>query len=165
MRICTAINVNDTLMLGDSIVTKIAQIAEGSQAGTNDIDIGGQIAISIVGIVVIFAASIFVINRFINTKLWFDRLLSKNLWKQFAILGIGLIVSFILSWYFLHISGCKWEDFCESKNLSEWLLPLYLLIDSNALNNLYTHCVNGWALFVSSIIYVIGMFIFNGMIN
>lgn len=97
-------------------------------------------------------------------KLWFDRLLSKSLIRQFAILGIAFIFIFFLSWLFLHISGCKWADFCESKNLSEWLLPLYLLIDSNALNNLYLHSVNGWALFVSSIIYVIGMFIFNGMI-
>lgn len=164
MNNCIAVNVNDTIMPGDSIVIKIAKMAEDCQAVTNDIGIGGQIAVSVVGIIVIFAACIFVINRFINTKLWFDRLLSKNLWKQFAILGIGLIISFLLSWYFLHISGCKWEDFCESKNLSEWLLPLYLLIDSNALNHLYTNCVNGWALFVSSIIYVIGMFVFNGMI-
>lgn len=97
-------------------------------------------------------------------RLWFDRLLSKSLWRQFAILGIALVVIFFLSWLFLHISGCKWDDFCKDNNLKEWLLPLYLLIDSNALNNLYVHSVNGWALFVSSIIYVIGMFIFNGMI-
>lgn len=97
-------------------------------------------------------------------KLAFDRLLSKSIWQQFAILGLALIVIFFLSWYFLHLSECRWEDFCKNNNLSEWLLPLYLLIDSNALNNLYVHSVNGWALFVSSIIYVIGMFIFNGMI-
>ncbi len=97
-------------------------------------------------------------------RLWFDRLLSKSLWRQFVILGIALVVIFFLSWLFLHISGCKWDDFCKDNNLKEWLLPLYLLIDSNALNNLYVHSVNGWALFVSSIIYVIGMFIFNGMI-
>lgn len=97
-------------------------------------------------------------------KLGFDRLLSKSIWRQFAILGLALIVIFFLSWFFLHLSGCRWADFCKSKDLSEWLLPLYLLIDSNALNNLYLNSVNGWALFVSSIIYVIGMFIFNGMI-
>lgn len=97
-------------------------------------------------------------------KLAFDRLLSKSIWRQFAILGLALIVIFFLSWFFLHLSGCRWADFCKSKDLSEWLLPLYLLIDSNALNNLYLNSVNGWALFVSSIIYVIGMFIFNGMI-
>ena len=101
---------------------------------------------------------------FYKLKLGFDRLLSKSIWRQFAILGLAFIVIFFLSWLFLHISGCKWADFCKSNDLSEWLLPLYLLIDSNALNNLYLNSVNGWALFVSSIIYVIGMFIFNGMI-
>ena len=102
----------------------------------------------------------------IRRRLWlgFDRLLSKSIWRQFAILGLALIVIFFLSWFFLHLSGCKWENFCDKNDLSEWLLPLYLLIDSNALNNLYVNSVNGWALFVSSIIYVIGMFIFNGMI-
>ena len=97
-------------------------------------------------------------------KLWFDRLLSKSLLRQFAILGVALVVIFLLSWFFLHLSGCEWKDFCKNGNIDEWLLPLYLLIDSNALNNLYMNSVNGWALFVSSAIYVIGLFIFNGMI-
>lgn len=97
-------------------------------------------------------------------KLWFDRLLSKSLLRQFAILGVALVVIFLLSWFFLHLSGCEWKDFCNNGNIDEWLLPLYLLIDSNALNNLYMNSVNGWALFVSSAIYVIGLFIFNGMI-
>lgn len=97
-------------------------------------------------------------------KLWFDRLLSKSLWRQFSLLGIALVVIFFLSWLFLHISGCRWSDFCDKNDLKEWLLPLYLLIDTNALNNLYVNSVNGWALLVSSIIYVIGLFIFNGMI-
>ena len=97
-------------------------------------------------------------NSCSRIRLGFDRLLSKSIWQQFAILGLALIVIFFLSWFFLHLSECRWEDFCKNNNLSEWLLPLYLLIDSNA------HSVNGWALFVSSIIYVIGMFIFNGMI-
>lgn len=99
-----------------------------------------------------------------NFKLWFDRLLSKSLWRQFGILFCILVVVFLLSWFFLNLSGCSWGLFCEDNNIGEWLLPLYLLIDSNALNNLYIHSVNGWALFVSSIIYVIGMFVFNGMI-
>lgn len=108
-------------------------------------------------------------NRLVNkthsrTKLWFDRLLSKSLWRQFAILGIVFIGVFLISWLFLHISGCKWKDFCDNNDLSEWLLPLYLLIDSNVLSSLYTNSVNGWALFVSSIVYIVGLFIFNGMI-
>lgn len=37
-----------------------------------------------------------------------------------------------------------------------WLLPLYLLIDSNALNNLYIDgCVEGRMLFSSSLTYLL----------
>ena len=96
-------------------------------------------------------------------KLWFDRLLSESLWKQFAILAAVLFVLFWLSWFFLHISGCDWQDFATG-NIPEWLLPLYLLIDTNAFNNLYIKGVHGWALFFSTITYVIGLFIFNGAI-
>lgn len=45
-----------------------------------------------------------------------------------------------------------------------FLLPLYLLIDTNALNNLYMNGVHGWALFVSSITFLCGAFVFNGII-
>ena len=100
-------------------------------------------------------------NKF---KLWFDRLLSKSLVRQFAFLAVALVVLFLLSWLFLHLSGCEWKQFAENSKTPEWLMPLYLLIDTNAFNNLYINGVHGWALFVSSIIYVIGLFIFNGMI-
>lgn len=99
-----------------------------------------------------------------KSKLWFDRLLSKSIARQFAVLAVVLVVLFLLSWLFLKWSGCEWEHFSKNKNIPEWLLPLYLLIDTNAFNNLYINGVHGWALFVSSIIYVIGLFIFNGMI-
>ena len=96
-------------------------------------------------------------------RLWFDRLLSESLWKQFAILAVILFVLFLLSWFLLHISGCNWQDFADS-NIPEWLLPLYLLIDTNAFNNLYINGIHGWALLFSTITYVIGLFIFNGAI-
>lgn len=99
-----------------------------------------------------------------RTRLWFDRLLSKSLVKQFAALGVILFGLFLLSWVFLHISGCEWEDFARDSKAPEWLLPLYLLIDTNAFNNLYINGVHGWALLVSSITFVIGAFIFNGAI-
>lgn len=104
-------------------------------------------------------------NRF---RLWFDRLLSKSLLQQMAILAVALVIAFGISFLLLSISGTDWTRFCEREMISKWLLPLYLLIDSNALNNLYmghdgTYAC-GWMLLASSIIYVIGMFIFNGMI-
>ena len=100
-------------------------------------------------------------NKF---KLWFDRLLSKSLFRQFAIVGCVLFFLFLLSWIFLHISGCEWKQFAKNSNLPEWLLPLYLLIDTNAFNNLYINGVHGWALVFSSLTFLFGAFIFNGAI-
>ena len=102
--------------------------------------------------------------------LWlgFDRLLSKSLLRQFAILGAILIVALGLSYMMLSLSGTQWKEFCEAEHLNKYLLPLYLLTDSNALNNLYmgsdnTH-VHGWMLIASSLIFLFGAFVFNGII-
>lgn len=97
-------------------------------------------------------------------KLWFDRLLSKGLLRQLLFVAAILFVLFILSWYFLDYSGCKWKDFAKESKVPEWLLPLYLLIDTNAFNNLYIYGVHGWALVVASITFILGAFIFNGAI-
>ena len=99
-----------------------------------------------------------------SIKLWFDRLLSKSLIRQFAVLGAVLFVLFLISWLCLNLSGCEWKQFARSSNIPEFLLPLYLLIDTNAFNNLYINGIHGWALVVSSITFVIGAFIFNGAI-
>ena len=97
-------------------------------------------------------------------KLWFDRLLSKSLVRQFAVLGAVLFLLFLISWGCLNLSGCEWKQFAKDSNIPEFLLPLYLLIDTNAFNNLYINGIHGWALVVSSITFVIGAFIFNGAI-
>ena len=98
-------------------------------------------------------------------RLWFDRLLSKSLWRQFGLLALALVISFGLSYMLLSLSGAQWKSFCDDNDVSRWLLPLYLLIDANALNTLYIggH-VHGWMLFVSSITFLVGSFIFNGAI-
>lgn len=103
-------------------------------------------------------------------RLWlkFDRLLSKSLLRQFAILGVVLFVALGLSYLMLSLSGTQWKEFCEAEHLNKYLLPLYLLTDSNALNNLYmgsdnTH-VHGWMLVASSLIFLFGAFVFNGII-
>lgn len=103
-----------------------------------------------------------------SIKLKFDRLLSKSLLRQFAILGIVLVVALGLSYLMLSWSGTQWKEFCEAEHLNKYLLPLYLLTDSNALNNLYmgsdnTH-VHGWMLVASSLIFLFGAFVFNGII-
>lgn len=97
-------------------------------------------------------------------RLWFDRLLSRSLWEQFAVLGGVLVVLFVLSWLFLSFSNCNWEAFENNSKVPEWLLPLYLLIDSSAFSNLYLNGVHGWALVVSSITFLFGVIVFNGAI-
>ncbi len=98
-------------------------------------------------------------------RLWFDRLLSKSLLQQLGILAVGLFLAFVVSYLLLSISGAEWKSFCDAKGMSRWLLPLYLLIDSNALSSQYIGGgIHGWMLFASSITFLVGTFIFNGAI-
>lgn len=103
-------------------------------------------------------------------KLHFDRLLSKSLWKQFVVLLIGLGVLLCLSYGFLAFSNASWTKYCNNHDIPKWLLPIYLLIDSNALNNLYIggpepdSAVHGWMLIASTITFLCGAFVFNGII-
>ena len=100
-------------------------------------------------------------------RIWlgFDRTLAHDLLRQLAILIVVLVVALGLSYLFLIASNADWERFCSNNDINKWLLPLYLLIDSNALNNLYIggH-VHGWMLFASSLTFLFGAFIFNGVI-
>ena len=101
----------------------------------------------------------------INLKLFIDRALSRSIWRQLAVMAIFLLMTLILSFGLLSFSGCEWKDFCDDKDLSPWLLPIYLLIDTNALNTLYINGhVHGWMLFACSLIYLAGLLIFNGML-
>lgn len=99
-----------------------------------------------------------------NLWLRFDRALAHDLLQQVAILFGMLCVAFVLSYFLLELSGCQWKNFCNDAKISELLLPLYLLIDTNALNSLYIGGEHGWALFAATIVYIIGVVIFNGMI-
>ena len=97
--------------------------------------------------------------------LCFDRALSNSFWKQIGILAGILLVSLLLSYLFLSFSGCEWIQFCTDNDLKPWLLPIYLLIDTNALNSLYMGGnVSGWMLLASSLTYLCGLLIFNGML-
>lgn len=97
-------------------------------------------------------------------KLNFDRILSKNMGLQFLVLGVIVLIALSISYGLLTLSGAEWQQFCAGKGLNRFLLPIYLLIDSNALNNLYMGNVHGWMLFSSSIIFLFGAFVFNGII-
>lgn len=94
-----------------------------------------------------------------------DKMLAHDLGKQFIIMGFMLVLTLALSYVLLSFSGCQWIDFCHAHKLRPWLLPIYLLIDANALNNLYIdNDVHGWMLIASTITFLLGMFIFNGLL-
>lgn len=98
-------------------------------------------------------------------KLFVDRALSESLLRQVGILAAVLLIALIISFVCLSFSGYEWRRFCADNDLSPWLLPIYLLIDSNALNNLYIDGhVHGWMLMTCSITYLIGILVFHGMI-
>ena len=98
-------------------------------------------------------------------RLRFDRTLSYSLTKQIAILVGILAVTFVLSFLFLELSGGDWRSFCRTHKLSPWLLPFFLLIDSNFFNSLYLDSgFNGWMLFACCLTYMIGFIVFNGML-
>ena len=97
--------------------------------------------------------------------LHFDKVLSQDLRAQILILCGLLVVSLLISYLMLAFSGSNWVHFCKDHHLRAWLLPLYLLIDANALNNLYIdNDVHGWMLFASTITFLFGMLIFNGLL-
>jgi len=103
-------------------------------------------------------------------KLWlkFDRLLSQNLLRQLAILCIILVLALVLSYIALSLTGDEWKEFCSEEGLNKYLLPFYLLTDSNALNNLYMGNdgtnVDGMPLIISTLTFLFGAFVFNGVI-
>ena len=69
-------------------------------------------------------------NRRQASWLRFDRMLVESLWKQIGWILIVLIGTWIFSYACLSLSGTEWKDFCASKDISPWLLPIYLLIDT-----------------------------------
>ena len=94
-----------------------------------------------------------------------DKMLAHDLQKQIILLGLLMVLTLALSYILLSFSGAQWVDFCHEHKLRPWLLPLYLLIDANALSNLYIdNNVHGWMLFASTITFLFGMFIFNGLL-
>ena len=102
-----------------------------------------------------------------NKSIWlrFDRVLAHDLLKQILILAGLFVILFLLSYVLLSFSNCDWKAFCDKNGFRKWLLPLYLLIDTNVLNALYMGGgVHGWMLFASSLTYISGLFVFNGMI-
>ncbi|MBO7491663.1 MAG: hypothetical protein J6T59_04400 [Bacteroidales bacterium] len=100
-----------------------------------------------------------------NIKLFLDRAMSRSFGRQIVMLLILFVVLLAISFLLLSISGADWRAFCQRQGLAPWLLPVYLLIDTNAFNNLYLGGdVHGWMLAACSITYLCGLIVFNGII-
>jgi hypothetical protein len=100
-----------------------------------------------------------------NVLLQFDRILALDLQRQVAILVVILFVVFLVSFMLLYVSGNDWQAYCEDKNISKWVFPLYLLIDGNAFNSFYgSSKVGAGAVFMACLIYLAGTIIFTGML-
>lgn len=95
----------------------------------------------------------------------FDRALSQSISKQILILVIMMFSMFCLSLLLLGFSHTDWQTYCEAKGINKWLFPLYLLIDGNAFNDLYSFeevHVGKYMLIISGITYVFGIILFTG---
>ena len=95
----------------------------------------------------------------------FDRLLSRSLIQQMLILVGIMVVLFAASFIALNLSGDDWKVYCENKHISRWIFPLYLLIDGNAFNDLYTdtdYTFSELTLFISGATFVAGVLLFAG---
>ena len=107
-------------------------------------------------------------KRYRSFLLRFDRILSHDLAKQVIILVGILIGIFILAFATLSLFSPDWIKYCEKENISKWIFPLYLLIDSNAFTNLYNSqdefSIDRVTVIIACIFYVLGAIIFTGMI-
>lgn len=95
----------------------------------------------------------------------FDRLLSESLGKQMLILAGIIVILFLLSFALLHATGDDWIKYCDKNGINHWWFPLYLLIDANAFNNLYSNGevpISRVTLIISGITFVLGVLLFTG---
>lgn len=110
------------------------------------------------------------IKFWLKLKLWFDRFLSKSLWKQFVLVFTFLVFALFFSYLILPVWSDNWKEICNANHINKWLLPIYLLVDSNAFNNIYIddseegNLVTVWTLIASTTSFLLGAFIFNGFI-
>lgn len=92
-----------------------------------------------------------------------DRTLSHGLWSQLLLLFILMIGAFVFANLLLLLSPVDWESFCRDLGVNRWIAPFYLLIDGNAFTSVYENVSNQWTVFLACLIYIIGVFLFTGM--
>lgn len=106
-------------------------------------------------------------KRHRRTLLLFDRILAHRTREQVLILMAVLFAAFVVAHILLAWVGADWIRFCESRHVSRWAAPFYLLIDGNAFNALYLDSDaewNEWLVLTACVIYITGSIIFTGMI-
>lgn len=103
-----------------------------------------------------------------NIRLWFDRSLARGIWRQLLIMSVILFICYVLSCILLSFSNV-WELFCQAyPAIPKVFLPVYLLIDQNALNSVYFQegnpKIDCWLVVASGITYILGLVFFSGAI-
>lgn len=103
-----------------------------------------------------------------NFKLWFDRALSRGLWRQLGIMSVIFFICYGISCVLLSFNN-DWENFDKSfPEIPQAFLPLYLLIDQNAFNSICFEkdlsISNYWLIVASGITYILGLVFFSGAI-
>ena len=108
-------------------------------------------------------------NRRKTVPLFIDRALSRSIGRQAIIMLILLAIVFLISFVCLKLAypgDAVWNQFCEehSYHIKYWLLPLYLLLDTNAFNNIYMNLEGSHAglLLFATLTYICGVLIFGG---
>ena len=93
----------------------------------------------------------------------FDRVLSQGFFSQLGLLLLLMLLAFVVANLLLLLSPTDWMHYCEKQHISRWVAPFYLLIDPNAFTSVYEKGAGHWTVFLACIIYIIGVFLFTGM--
>lgn len=108
-------------------------------------------------------------NKRRGIRLFIDRALSRSIGRQALIMVTLLLAVFVVSFILLQLAypgDCAWNQFCAEHDfhIKYWLLPLYLLIDTNALNNIYMNLEGAHVglLLFATLTYICGVLIFSG---
>ena len=104
-------------------------------------------------------------KRDCSVKYWIDRTLSQSIGKQLLLVAVMLVGAWVVAEVLLLLSPCDWAKYCSEKGISRFTAPFFLLIDGNAFNDVYLSShANGWTVFLTCIIYILGACIFTGML-
>ena len=91
-----------------------------------------------------------------------DRILAQGLGSQLLILFGMMAIAFLVAFVLLSLSP-DWSRYCNDREISSWAAPVYLLIDGNAFTSVHESAESRILIFLASIVYLVGVFLFTGM--